>query len=334
MTTNRSSTVASSAATVAPLPPEEASNLAHDLDRWLRPNAEITTKDDLPLLLGEGSDAYRVVAIVGRKPVSHAALYRHTYRLPDSTELSVGVIGAVATDPSQRRSGHAGRCVRHLQDAARRERMDAVVLWDESNGWYERFGFVRSGREMLHLAPSWPFEHLVRPGWVRPLEPRDLGAVRALHERESAATVRTSETWRRLLAVPKTAAYVLEFQGEIEAYGVVGKGNDLQGCLHEWAGLEYSLPALLSGIFAERRDLRELTVMSPPWKTEAGRAMAFHGVESTPGVLGMIWLPDCNQLATKLDRLEMVDLGHDEIVHRLFAGPDAIPFYLRGLDSM
>lgn len=334
MTNSNSSTVAPSAVTVAPLPPEEAPALAPDLDDWLRPGAEITTAQDLPLLLGEGADSHRVVARRGDRIVSHAALYRHTYRLPDDAALAVGVIGGVATAPSERRQGHAARCVRHLQREARRDGLDVVVLWDEAEGWYEQFGFVRSGREMLHRAPEWAFSCLVRPTWVRPVEARDLPALRALHDRENAATVRSANDWRRVLAVPRTHAYVLEWKGEIEAYGVVGKGNDLQGVLHEWAGLECALPSLISGIFARRRDLKELAVMSAPWKTEAERAMEYHDVESAPGVLGMIWLPDHEGLAIRSGRPEIVDLGHDAVVQALFGSPDGLPFYLRGLDSM
>ena len=95
-----------------------------------------------------------------------------------------------------------------------------------------------------------------------------------------------------------------------------------------------ALPALLEGIFARRPDLDELLVMSAPWKEEASRAMALHGLAGTPGVLGMIWLPEAPALAARLRRLEVGDRSHDDIVRALFDGVHAAPFYLRGLDSM
>lgn len=332
MTENRSSTVAR-APTVAGLSAEEAFTLP--VDRWLRPDAAVPCVQDLPLLLGPEADSQRVVVRVDGRPVSHAALFRHQYLLPDGVALGVGVIGAVATDPDYRRQGHAARCIRELQKRARAEDLDVVVLWDESHGnWYERFGFKRSGREMLHVATRWTLSHLVRPRWVRTIEPRDLRAVRTLHERELASTVRTPEMWLRLLTVPRTEVWVLERNQEIEAYGVLGKGNDLQGCLHEWGGVECALPALLSGIFARQRGLDEISVMSAPWKEEAFRSLEFHGLESTPGALGMMWLPDCRALARRLNRPQLLHLGHDATIRALFDDVDGVPFYLRGLDSM
>ena len=57
-------------------------------------------------------------------------------------------IGRVATAPSARSGGHAGRLMeRALELAADRD----VVLDAQSylQGWYERFGFVRSGDEFV-----------------------------------------------------------------------------------------------------------------------------------------------------------------------------------------
>ena len=57
-------------------------------------------------------------------------------------------IGRVATAPSARSGGHAGRLMaRALELAGDRD----VVLDAQSHlqGWYERFGFVRSGDEFI-----------------------------------------------------------------------------------------------------------------------------------------------------------------------------------------
>lgn len=305
------------------------------LDLWLRPDAAVPCDEDLPLLVGSDASSERVVVRLDGKAVSHAALYRHTYVLPGVGDLRVGVIGAVATDPHHRCQGHARRCIRELQEHARATNLDVVVLWDErQSSLYEQLGFVRAGREILHGVTRWDFPDLLGPSRVRAIESRDLPAVRALHERELASTVRTPDMWRRLLAVPRTEAWVLERDQHIDAYGVLGKGNDLQNCVHEWGGSEGALPALLAGIFARRRDLDEFVVMSAPWKEEASRAMALHGLAGTLGVLGMIWLPEAPALAARLHQLEVGDRNHDDIVRALFDGAHAAPFYLCGLDSM
>jgi GNAT superfamily N-acetyltransferase len=328
-----SSSTVGSATTVAGLSATDAREIP--LDLWLRPGAAVPCDEDLPLLVGSDAGSERVVVRLDGKAVSHAALYRHTYVMPQAGDLGVGIIGAVATDPDHRRQGHARRCILNLQETARATNLDVVVLWNEhESSLYKRLGFVRAGREILHGVTRWDLPDLLGTSRVRAIESRDLPAVRELHERELASTVRTPGMWRRLLAVPRTEAWVLERDQHIDAYGVLGKGNDLQNCVHEWGGAEDALPALLAGIFARRPDLDELLVMSAPWKEEASRAMALHGLAGTPGVLGMIWLPEAPALAARLRRLEVGDRSHDDIVRALFDGVHAAPFYLRGLDSM
>ena len=57
-------------------------------------------------------------------------------------------IGRVATAPSARSAGHAGRLMRRAMELAG----DRDVVLDAQSylqGWYEKFGFVRSGEEFL-----------------------------------------------------------------------------------------------------------------------------------------------------------------------------------------
>ncbi len=318
---------------VSTLSPEQARDLP--LDHWLRPGSSVSCAQDLPLLVGDAARSHRVIVTVNRRPVSHAAMLTHTYRFLDGGELRVGIIGAVATDPAHRSRGYGRQCLETLQRQALEDGHHLVVLWDETgSGWYERFGFRRAGQEMLHLCVREDVTGALRQGWVRPMEHRDVPAVARLHRRGRAFVKRGDDDWRRLLTIPRMTGWVLERQQTVEAYGFVGKGNDLEGCLHEWGGAGLTLPILVAGVFDACPHLKDLVVMSPPWQHEARRAMEAHGTVAHDGVLGMIWTPDADRLAKQLSLVELE--GHDDqtVLDAVLHGDEAVPFYLAGLDSM
>jgi hypothetical protein len=217
------------------------------------------------------------------------------------------------------------------------------MLWADVPGFYEKLGYVLAGREAIFHCPR-KKRRPPRGLAVRPADAADLAGVAALHERERCFAGRDAPTWSALFGMPGTDFYVLEREGRVAAYGVVGKGHDLEGCLHEWGGDEILLPVLLSGVFALRPE-RELWVMSPPWKHQAARAMAFQGFVSSAGALGMMKVLDRRTLleALGLDATPGLPEDHGALVRTVFgypAGPDAsedgglpVPLYLFGLDS-
>lgn len=312
------------------LAPSEATAFQPELDDWLRPESDLSSAQDLPLLVGPEANSVRLVIREEDRIVSHAALCELEYTLQNAptTTLRIGIVGAVATAPEARRRGHAEILVRTLQEHAVAQDLDLVVLWDDtpSGHYYDRFGFVGAGREVLHCTWRDLMDGLVHPDWVRPIGLHDVDALRRLHDTELAGVRRSRETWDRLLAIPRAEVFVLDRTGTPEAYAIVGKGIDLAGCVHDWAGEECALPALVAGIFHHRHDDR-LTVMSASWKTTAHRALEFHGVERVEGILGMVWSPDPTVLARRCHRPAAT-------LDQLLSGPDAIPFYLKGFDSM
>jgi GNAT superfamily N-acetyltransferase len=266
----------------------EAVAFAPILDRWLRPEAAISAADELPLLLGRDARAHRLVVRDGSAIVSHAALYTHRYRTPTGL-LRIGVIGGVATDPVHRGRGHARRLIHALKQRARTDGLDAVILWDETGGgFYEPLGFLPAGQELIHSVPT----DLATTGTsrVRPFAPADLPAIAALHSRERAHTERTLDDWRALVAIPDSTIHVLDHDGEVLFFGVVGKGIDLQGCLHEWAGPDALLSTFVTGILP-LTDHDHLHVMSAPWRRSATRSLYRLGAVSMTGILGLAWMP-------------------------------------------
>jgi GNAT superfamily N-acetyltransferase len=319
------------------------SRLVSWLDSVLRKESEISVKDDLPLLLEKSDRVSRRLAIAKGRPAAHAAARMIEVETPRGT-LDAAVIGAVATDPQHRRQGLGSRVIESLLEDLAAKGTALAVLWANLPKFYEGLGFALAGREAVFVCPraTW---HVPRRTVARPATPADLPGIRALHERELCRVRRDEATWRTLAGLPKTDFYVVEREDRIIAYGVVGKGHDLEGCLHEWGGEEILLPVLVSGIFDLRPD-RELYAMSPTWKRQAVRAMGFHGAIANPGALAMLRVLDRAAVLRSLDLPASLDLpeDHGDFVRRVFGSPSQpeadegaalpVPFYLCGLDSM
>ena len=320
------------------------------LDRILRPGGALSVSEDLPLLLGpDARSEQRVIRLDGRI-AAHAAMLPTECKLGEQ-KLALGVIGAVATDPAHRGKGLASALVRSLVAHAAKERIPLVLLWSEAPGFYERLGFVEGGRETIHVFDREP--PLPRDDFrVRRARKDDLTAMRFLHAREPSGLRRGPREWEILFAMPATRFHVLERQGRIAAYGVVGKGADLQGCIHEWGGEESLVTALVAGIM-RNEDLKEIFVMTPPWKRAAADLLSGAGSEEHTGALAMLRINDAPALCSlargahrgnRPEPARPLPAEHDSqaLVRALFGdrgtpparGDGHPPFYLFGLDSM
>jgi N-acetylglutamate synthase-like GNAT family acetyltransferase len=313
------------------------------LDSLLRKDSDISVAEDLPLLFEKSEQVSRRLIIAGGRPAAHAAA-----RLIDvecaGGVVRAAVIGAVATDPKHRRRGLGSRVIATLLDDLAARGVALAILWADVPKFYEGLGFALAGRETIFICPRQAW-HAPRRTTTRLATDADLRAIRILHEHEACRVRRDEATWRKLLALPKTDFYVIEREGRVIAYGVVGKGHDLAGCLHEWGGEEVLLPVLVGGVFSLRTE-RELYVMSPPWKRQAARAMGFHHAIAHAGPLAMLRALDRPALRRSLGIADVTALpeDHGDFVRRVFGCPSQpeaaegsplpVPFYLFGLDSM
>ena len=323
--------------------PGDFEELTRMLNEALRPGSSISLDQDLPLLVGRLAPSIRLIVRTEGRIVAHAALYVHAYRMLNHA-FNVGIIGAVATSEGARGRGFASALVRELLVILPDHKVQVCALWSQAPGFYERLGFVCAGREIIHTATREGMPEPEDSSRVRPARQADLPALRVIHNQEPSLTIRTAHEWDTWLGLPETSFFVLEHQGGISSYGVLGKGLDLQGCVHEWGGPEHLLPLLLGGMLAQcGRD--ELYVMSPPWKRAASELMNALGAEATTGYLGMLRITDpasfCQDLGTHHIDEETI-LQHASLVTQLFGCGEEkadgmrtpLPFYLFGLDSM
>lgn len=334
-------------ATVAEPDAIERVHLARLVHGWLRPDARWASRQELPFLLGQDPRTHTRVVRDGAGLAAHAALHARPLRF-GGRELALGIMGAVATRPDARGRGHAASLTTALQEVAREEGLDLVLLWDEHGGsLYPRAGFVEVGVEAVFTAPRSAFFRAHQAFRFRRLdESRDLDAVMRLYAREPGGLVRTSDDFRRLARLPGCDHYVLLDgpSSTVCAYGVIGKGSDLVSCLHEWCGPTQLLPDLLAHVF-RRRSEDQLHVMSPPWRVaELEQVLQTRAIGCTPGALGMVWAPDAPGLLSSLG-VSVEDPADAESVlgtlirtfgwrDRPISDEGAPGLYVFGLDSM
>ena len=200
---------------------------------------------EYPLLVGSQSDGESWVIRSDGAVVAHTAWCRMTLRC-GAEQLPAAGIGLVTTARTHRGRGLASTLIKTVVERARDEACALALLFSPPRSLYASHGFVPCGRERLTL---------LRPGTgpakgSRPARADDVPALAALLALQPVGVVRNVSDFSRLLSIPRTQAHVVERNGRIVAYCVVGKGRDLQGIAHEWAGEPDAVAELLGSLAA------------------------------------------------------------------------------------
>lgn len=251
--------------------------------------------------------------------------------------LSVARVGSVATAPEARGRGLASTLLSEIHDHLRASGAALAWLWAERPGLYGKLGYAPVGSSWLIPAPVAAPPGL-RPGLVvrrwregDPLVPHHHGPRLA---REGTLT-------HALLTMPGVEGWVGERGGEIVAHAVLGKGRDMQGIVHDWAGGVEDLRVLLHTIQGAHPE--GIALLAP----------AAHPLLPTLRAGGMalpvVWM-------ATLDRGALIgwarglgvegpleELAEGPLLWRIFGeppqgrtvgAPGALPFFVWGLDSL
>jgi predicted N-acetyltransferase YhbS len=212
---------------------------------------------EFPLLVGANEHERRLVIRARGRLVAHAA-WRPLELCSGERRLRAAGIGLVTTHPAWRGQGLATRVVAACLPAAAAAGCGVALLFAESRGLYARLGFAPVGRERR--------TRLERRGAadprVRELRAPDAARLLELLAAQRFRVERDPREQARLLAIPGTRCFALESAGELAAYCVLGKGRDLAGVIHEWAGAPEAVRALVESVAAREGPLR---VLSPGW---------------------------------------------------------------------
>jgi predicted N-acetyltransferase YhbS len=288
----------------------EHAELENFLDREFDGTSGIA--DEFPLLVGPRNPGRSLILRERGAIVSHAAWRRLTL-CTGERRVSAAGIGLVTTSSGQRGRGLASRVISGCLQAARREGIEVAVLFGRPSALYFRLGFVLAGRERVtQVAPK---AGASKAG-IRCGGPEDAKQLLPLLERQPLRVSRGAEEFEALLGIPDTHLYLVEHGGRPAAYCVMGKGRDLRGVIHEWAGDSGALDLLLRGVAALRGESLWVIGPEPVAPPAAGK--------SEIGPLAMFRV------------LDPEALGSDDPV-ALFGDPETparVPLYVWGLDSI
>jgi predicted N-acetyltransferase YhbS len=203
---------------------------------------------EFPLLLGRANRSRCRVLGDGHGGYRAHAAWRRLELVTSHGRLAAAGIGMVTTHRAWRRRGLASRVVEDCVQAALREGCDLALLFGSVRGLYARLGFQPAGRERWNRIPSDGAAACAAD--VRAASSEDVPALLELLQAQPLRVERTRGELERLLAIPGTRAHVLERAGRVAAYAIHGKGRDLQGVVHEWAGAAPDVAALLPALAA------------------------------------------------------------------------------------
>lgn len=268
--------------------------------------------EEFPLLVGRGRQGGGFVYEHSNQYVAHTA-WRPFELVSGAERIPAVGIGLVTTHSSWRGRGLATALVRRCMEEARDRSAELAILFAPPRSLYSRLGFVPAGRERATRADA------VGTGGhkqIRAAEPGDVAAMLRLLELHPVRVSRTLAEFEALLEIPGTHATLFERDACPVAYCVEGKGRDLRGIVHEWAGEREAVARLIHGLASSRAD--PLWVLSP---------------ESQPApVEGETLLQTMAQICI----LRGERFGSDDPL-QVFGAPETparTPLYIWGLDSV
>ncbi|PIE22977.1 MAG: hypothetical protein CSA62_09580 [Planctomycetota bacterium] len=255
------------------------------LDAWLRPDQNWSLADEYPGVFGPKSRARHHLLESGGKLTAHAASLDMEMHVRGKT-WRPSLVGSVVVDPNRRGEGLGRRLMQSLvRDFEQRDR-DALALWSDQPEFYAKLGFRSFGKE-IHLAvpPNTEGRQGVR-GTLRSAQARDSEQLLQLHHAKSVHSRRLGTEMQAYLQVPACEFTLLEREGQVVAYCVIGKGLDFPLFVHEFAGSEHDLEAMFRILASKHRCT--LGVLVPLWRAEL--IQAFPDAESftNPLALGIV----------------------------------------------
>ncbi len=194
-----------------------------------------TILPECPVVLGRKNSSRMVVISEDGRVVSHAAYIVQHHSTPRG-EFTVAGVSSVATHPDYRRRGHAKAILEKLHELAAAEGVDIAILGTGSPDFYRPLGYEYAGEEYhFELAPA-KFNAPRFNGVIRPFAGDDLDAMRELHREKPYRISRDKAHFFAMLHCPKEKIIIAEREGEVLAYAIDGKGEDMSGWIVDWAG--------------------------------------------------------------------------------------------------
>jgi len=212
------------------------------MERVMRDGAPIAP--EYPLCFDERFPGRVLATEESGRVVSACALLVRDFAC-GSRSVRVGLIGSVCTAPEARGRGLASALLRRAEDELAAEGCTLAMLWADDARFYEERGWSPLGSEVdFALEPA----HEARlPGssGLRAAAPDDRGAIHRLYSLHRERVERAPQETAALLAAPGMETLVLQRERDVVAYSCLGRGKDFARTIHEWAGSERDVLALV-----------------------------------------------------------------------------------------
>ncbi|MFT7484669.1 MAG: GNAT superfamily N-acetyltransferase [Candidatus Paceibacteria bacterium] len=283
----------------------EDAGVALDLmERVLSPDAGLAA--EYPLVFSPGSTGRVVVAEDAGEVCSACAILRRDLVFPDGLgrprTVAAGLIGSVSTGETYRGKGLASSVLVLAEQRLMEEGCLFSMLWADSPDFYASRGYRPVGLENDFVLDLALCSVLPSTAATRPAALADYPALHQLYLRHSRRVDRSNVESAALFATPGMQIIVAEEAGLPVAYACRGRGHDLDGVIHEWAG---SRDAALACIRRHLEAMRDgggegpLFLMCTVDELGLGSRLQELGASFASGVLGMAKLLN-PQAAAKL----------------------------------
>jgi predicted acetyltransferase len=174
-----------------------------------------------------GFDRLFVLRAGDGRPVAHAFLFELAVSLA-GTFVRFGGVASVGVAPEHRGRGLARALLGFLHAEAAREGLAGTFLYAFRQGFYSRFGYGRTGLDVIVDAHPASFPASANAARVRPARAEDHAAIEALHTVSRLTGTlghrRPARVWERLRAREGREWVVAELDGRVTGYMWADRG--------------------------------------------------------------------------------------------------------------
>ncbi len=279
------------------------------IDSALRPDGPPAIEKEYPLVLGRTNMENMRVIVEDGDVISHAAIYFSRLR-SGNLVFDVGGISSVATNSAYRGRGLGSEVMRDCIGIMRNRSCHFSILWTQRHGFYRNLGYETAGSSYLFRPTASDLSDVSCACDIADYSPRRLPDVIEIHKRESLRTERTAKEFETYLDLPKTRALLAMRAGGVSAYAVMGKGEDLRNCVHDWGGNPRDLLCLMRG-FASGSEAGEIMILAPTYESELTRLLIQMDIPKVFDYLAMMRVIDVEGLSSVIRDEVSERLGRD-----------------------
>ena len=257
---------------------------------------------EYPLVFGEDTRGHVELIETEGEPASTCAWLERTLVTP-ACEVPVALVGSVATRTDRQGQGLGTAILDLATTKAASEGAALSLLWADDPSWYQERGWVPFGTETIYVIDGTMAFLLPEPDGVRAARAEDAAAIHQLYATRPVRVDRSEDETRAMLGVPAMQVVVNEQGGRIVGYACMGRGEDLQQVIHEWAGTPQDALPCVSELWRANSDQAErLFIMIPPTEADFLAYFEFVKARGASGILCMARLGSTEAMARVFDQ--------------------------------